>query len=145
MTHKTRKAIDQQQKAFAADGGFDWRSIKTFDDACRAKGTTEEEFNRKWKDILPVDTFNYEKIKLIIGVINAEWKPDWTNTSEYKWYPWFTARPGGFGFSDSDYAYWYAGTHCGSRLCLQSEEKADYVGKQFEDIYNEFLTIKEEQ
>ena len=116
--------------------------IKTFDDACREAGTTEEEFNKRWKKILPNDTFNYEKLKLIISVINEKWLPDWDNTSERKWYPWFEARPGGFGFSASGCALWIASTDCGSPLCLQTEEKANYVGKQFEDIYNEFLTIK---
>lgn len=139
MTHKTRKAIDQQQKAFAADGGFDWRSIKTFEDACREAGVSPESLFTK-KDT--IDERAYKKLKLIISVINEGWKPDWTNTSEYKWYPWFTVRPGGFGFSFSIYVYWDTAACCGSRLCLSTEEKADYVGKQFEDIYNEFLTIK---
>lgn len=116
--------------------------IKTFNDACREAGTTEEEFNKRWKKILPNDTFNYEKLKLIISVINEKWIPDWANQSQRKWYPWFEARPGGFGFSLSYFDGWYTGTSCGSRLCLQTEEKAEYVGRQFEDIYNEFLTIK---
>lgn len=116
--------------------------IKTFDDACREAGTTEEEFNKRWKKILPNDTFNYEKLKLIISVINEKWLPDWANHNQRKWYPWFTARPGGFGFSFSLCDLWLTFTVCGSRLCLQTEEKADYVGRKFEDIYNEFLTIK---
>lgn len=118
---------------------FDFRTIKTFEDACRKAGVSPKSLFTK-KDT--IDEMAYKKLKLIIAVINEGWKPDWKNTSEYKWHPWFSVRPGGFGFSDSFCDYWCTDAHCGSRLCLQTEEKADFVGKQFEDIYNEFLTIK---
>ncbi len=113
--------------------------VKTFEDACREANVSPESlFNEN--DTL--DERAYKKLKLIIRVINEGWKPNWGNGAERKWYPWFEARPGGFGFSHSHCDYWHTITDCGSRLCLQTEEKSNYVGKQFEDIYNEFLTIK---
>jgi len=118
---------------------FDFKSIKSFEDACREANVSPE---RLFNENDTMDERAYKKLKLIIRVINEGWKPNWDNTSERKWYPWFIARPGGFGFSYSYDDNWLASTDCGSRLCLQTEEKADYVGKQFEDIYNEFLTIK---
>jgi len=115
--------------------------VKTFEDACREANVSPESlFNEN--DTL--DERAYKKLKLIIRVINDGWNPNWGNGAERKWYPWFyvaadAARPGGFGFSDSGCVSWHTHTICGSRLCLQTKEKANYVGKQFEDIYNEFL------
>lgn len=113
--------------------------IKTFEDACNEMGINPDELTSSFDTR---DERAYKKLKVIIKVINEGWEPDWSNSSEAKWYPWFAARPSGFGFSSSDYGGWFTFTYCGSRLCLSSKEKAEYVGKQFVDIYNEFLTIK---
>jgi len=112
--------------------------VKTFEDACKEIGVKPESLFTE-KDTL--DEKAYKKLKIIIQVINEGWEPNWEDTNEIKWYPWFKARPSGFGFSLSLCDRWCTFTHCGSRLCLSSKEKAEYVGKQFEDIYNDFLTI----
>jgi hypothetical protein len=112
--------------------------IKTFEDACN-------ELNMNpYIQFFASDSSDevaYKKLKIIIQAINEGWKPNWNDSNERKWYPYFTARPSGFGFSNSTYDYWHTGTHCGSRLCIETKEKAEYIGKQFEDIYNEFLTL----
>jgi hypothetical protein len=121
---------------------FDYKTIKSFDDACRACGTTEEEFNAKFKNLgLDSDTISYEKLKIITKAINNGWTPDWNNTRQYKWWPWFRLSSG-FGFDGSGCDYGYAGTSVGSRLCFESEAKSDYAAEQFIDIYEEYITIK---
>lgn len=63
----------------------DFTEIKTFDEACKACGTSEEEFYLEWSDrLLPSDTFAYEQLKLITKAINQGWTPDWNNTSQRK-------------------------------------------------------------
>ena len=120
----------------------DFDEIKTFADACEECGTTEEKFNERFYNLeLDADTINYEKLKIVIGAINQGWVPDWDNTSQYKWCPYFKLSSG-FGFSGSDYDYASANTTVGSRLCFESEEKSNYAAKQFIDIYEQFLTIK---
>jgi len=117
-----------------------YESIKTFDDACRAIGTTELEFNEKFSILgLDIDTLNYEKIKVVAKAINNCWVPDWSNRDQYKYYPWFEVLSSGFGFSDSYYGCTFASTGVGSRLCFESSEKAKYAGTQFIDLYKQFL------
>jgi hypothetical protein len=119
---------------------FDFRTIKTFNDACKAFGTSEKEFNKKFDALgLDPDTINYEKLKLVIKAVNNGWKPNWQDCNQPKFYPWFEVLSSGFGFDSSSYNCTFAFTGCGSRLCFQSREKSDYTAKQFIELYNGFL------
>ena len=123
--------------------GTDFRNLKTFDDCCRACGTTEEEFEKKWADI-PVDfqTLAFEKLKIINQAINQEWLPDIFNTSQHKWFPWFNVSSSGLGFNASSYFCDNADATVGFRLCFESKEKSDYAGKNFTRYFQEFITGK---
>lgn len=117
----------------------DFTSIKTFNDACIALGASEEEFNRGFEKIkLSSDTINYEKLKIIVKAINQGWTPDWNDTNQAKWFPYFKVSSG-FAFSVWHYNYTTSLTSVGSRLCFESEEKSNYAAKQFTDIYKHFL------
>ena len=140
------QASESQKKTLTDVFGKDFfqssfRDIETFDDACRARGTTEKEFNEKFEKFgLDPDTLNYEKLKIVAKAMNAGWTPDWTNKKQYKYFPYFNVSSG-FGFSVSYYYCAFAHPCCGSRLCFETEEKSDYAGKQFKELYKEFLTI----
>ena len=114
------------------------KKIKTFGDACVACGTTEKEFNNKFANLgLPKDTIAYEKIKVIVKALNGEWVPNWKDSNEYKYYPYFRMSPFGFGAVGCD--RWGTVSLAGSRLCFKNRELAEYAGKQFEDIYKNFI------
>jgi hypothetical protein len=113
--------------------------IKTFEDAC-----AELDINPQavyFGNDTP-DEIAYKKLKIVIKAINQGWTPDWNNSNQYKYYPYFEVLSSGFGFSTTGYDYDYSGTIAtvGSRLCFESSEKAKYAGKQFLQLYNEFLT-----
>lgn len=119
-----------------------YTDIKTFADACEECGTTEEEFNELFGHIgLSEDTIAYEKMKIVAKAINQGWTPDWDNTNQRKYWPYFKLSSG-FGFSFSDFGYGLTNSAVGSRLCFETEEKCTYAAKQFIDIYEQFLTIK---
>jgi hypothetical protein len=136
MTTKAKKIKESSPE-------FDYTTIKTFEDACKKVNTDPaklpdvsgilEEFA---KPIIAA-----YKLLIIYKAINNEWKPDWSNWDQYKYYPWFEVLSSGFGFSCSSYYYDDAGTTVGSRLCFESEEKAKYAGNQFLQLYKDFLTI----
>ena len=115
-----------------------FNKIKTFEDACKESGITEDQV---FSTTDTPDEKAYKKLKQIIKVINEGWVPDWNNSNQRKWYPWFYLSSG-FGFSYSFYSCDYTDSSVGSRLCFETEEKCDYVAKQFIEIYEEFLTIK---
>lgn len=114
----------------------DWRDIKSFQDARKALGIDVIDV---YSDADTPDEVSYKKLKIIVRAINQGWEPDWDNTSQKKWWPWFKLSSG-FGFGGSHYYYGGSYTAVGSRLCFESEEKSDYAAQQFTDIYKQFLT-----
>jgi hypothetical protein len=112
--------------------------IKTFDDACEELGLTQEDLLNIKNTDTP-DEVAYKKLKIVIKAINQGWIPDWNNSNQRKWWPYFSLSSG-FGFSDAYYSYDFANSTVGSRLCFESEEKATYTANQFLDLYKEFLT-----
>jgi hypothetical protein len=85
------------------------------------------------------------KLMIIAKALNEGWAPDWKNTDERKWFPYFDMdhdSTSGFGFSLSFYVSWYSNTDCGSRLCFKSEELSDYAGSTFTELYKDLLTLE---
>lgn len=69
--------------------------------------------------------------------------PDYDNTNQYKWFPWFQKRgTAGFVCAYTSNAASSANAHIGSRLCLKSEERAMQFGEQFIDLWNDFLLYR---
>lgn len=115
--------------------------VKTFEDACAIIGVDPGDYaisTSATKDDCSINA--YAKLIIIARALNEGWQPDWSNSSQYKYVPYFTHK-GGFGLSYDDCGLWRALTHVGSRLCFKSGELAEYAGKQFVDIYNTFLSL----
>ena len=116
--------------------------VKTFEDACQVLGIDAIKFEITGMDSDVGSIAAYMKLIVIARALNEGWKPNWANSNEYKYVPWF--KENGFGLSFVYCAYWFSITFVGSRLCFKSRELAEYAGKQFESIYQEYLTIKPE-
>jgi hypothetical protein len=119
------------------------KKIKTFEDACEALNLNPAAL----PDVSMLPEENQKsvialyKLSIIIKALNEGWYPDWKNTSKPKWYPYFEANASGFGFSLTYYGRWTtaAAADCGSRLCLKSDELAEYAGTEFIELYNDLL------
>lgn len=113
--------------------------IKTFDDVLDEVGLDRQKFENSCLGLTP-DEVAYRKVKLIVQAFNEGWEPDWSDSNQTKYYPWFN-MPGssGSGFSFGGYDNWDTASLVGSRLCFKSRALCIYAAKQFEDIYNEFF------
>ena len=116
-----------------------YTEIKTFDDACKAVGTTEVDFNAAI-DALP-ETIReihrkYGKVDIIAQAINEGWKPDWKDLEERKYQPVFDMEDNAsLVYVNSRYGY----SNVGSRLCFQTREKAEYAVNQFTTEFQNYL------
>lgn len=81
-------------------------------------------------------------LDVITEVHREGWDPNKNYGNEYRYEPRFIKNSSGSGFSHSTYAYWYTCTSVGSRLCLQTPERAIYVGNEYIETYNQWLTNK---
>lgn len=115
--------------------------IKTFEDACRELGIEKIELGITGMDKDQASIAAYAQLIIIARALNEGWEPDWSDSSQYKYYPWFEHKSG-FGLSFYDFDCWTTTTNVGSRLCFKSKELALYAGRQFEYLYNQFLSIK---
>lgn len=75
----------------------------------------------------------YKVIKDIETYFNEDWKPNWKNTSEYKYYPYFSIGSGGELVCNS-YSYDYSCFN-GVVAFYKTSEIATFVGKNFTKEY----------
>ena len=117
--------------------------VKTYEDACAVLGIDPNASLPYLTDADGDIAFLNATAKLVIIVraLNEGWTPDWSNSSQYKHYPWFRANPAGSGFSFRVCVFDCTLSNVGSRLVFKSEELAKYAGTQFLDIYNQFLSL----
>ena len=110
--------------------------VKSFADVLEIKKIRPEYFQQLIAG-MPADTQAYEKLKLVVDVLNEGWKADWTDEDEYKYFPVYDQRKGFSFFRVINY-FWVCGA--GSRLCYVSRDIAEYAGKQFLHLYKTLLT-----
>lgn len=71
--------------------------------------------------------------------------PDFSDWSQYKWYPWFKydKDAAGFVFAATGYTPSHAHATFGSRLCFKSSTRAAQFGKQFTHLYNKAFLLNQ--
>ena len=143
--------------------------VKTFEDAMMILGE-EHPLVKEWHlgENLSPDLEAYLQLRVIIAALNEGWEPQFTK-DEKRYYPWFwlytkeeidemsaddrtelnmkstdgyQTEYAGFAFAYSYHAPSASRTSVGSRLCLKSDTLAKYCGKQFTDIWADFLMIR---
>lgn len=113
---------------------YDWRSIKSIEDAYNVLHEV-----RNIPENATKDEIAYIDLKVVNRAINQRWTPNWEDTDQRKWFPWFKGLSSGFDFSGTVYRYDYTFTYVSSRLCFETEAKAKFAGKTFINLYEDFL------
>ena len=119
----------------------------------------DEEVAKPNKDIIA-----YMKLRIIVAALNEGWKPQFI-PGEYRWFPYFIlytkdeidkmdeetkarvvcrSSSGADAYGGVSCAYSYGDSAVvvagiGSRLAFKTEELAEYAGKQFAEIYADFM------
>lgn len=136
MTTKTKK----QTKSTSI---FDYKTIKSFEDACAKLELDPAQLPEIPLVELSKPLIAAFKLMIIFMAINNGWKPDWSNSYQWKYYAWFSVLPSGLGFSYSTYGCTRTAMSVGSRLCTDTSEKAQYIADQFKEIYKDYLLYTE--
>ena len=144
--------------------------IKTFEDAINELGEGHKfvvDYTSLKGSTLSNDVIAYLKLRIISAALNEGWEPQFTE-DEYRYFPWFCLytnreieqmpedrRKGlcllgdyacsgthcGLGCSRSVIDSSLSGTSCVARLTLKTRELAIYSGKQFIDIWKDFVVL----
>jgi hypothetical protein len=73
--------------------------------------------------------------------LNEDWKADWLNSNEYKYYIWFKKNPNGSGLVFGNVVGWDSDTSASSRLCFKNAELAEYAAEQFKELYENYFAM----
>lgn len=121
-------------------------------------------------EVFGYDMVSYLKLRIIAAALNEGWEPQFTE-DEYRWYPWFTlwteeelkdkteewkkehslwlfgggSNYGsycGLAYSYSSSAGSYSNASVSARLAVKSKELAVYFGKQFIEIWADYVLIR---
>ena len=145
--------------------------VKTFKDACNELGIEHDKWVQDKKDLgLEADVIAYLKLRIIAAALNEGWKPQFT-TDEYRYFPWFylytqseidemseeeksrvvyrsnsnASANGGGAYAHTNYDSSNTYTSIGSRLAFKTRELAEYAGRQFVEIWADYVFKPEEE
>lgn len=123
--------------------------INSFEDACKVTGDDPKAL--PIVKHLPVarrkPVIALFKLEIITAALNGQWRADYTNYDEWKYFPYFkvkadSKRTSGFGLSFDVNDYWFTYTHVGVRLCFKTSDLARYAGHKFLDLYEDAYLFK---
>lgn len=148
------------------------KRIKTFEDACREIGIDAEAWNRDKISLgLEPDVLAFLKLRIIVKALNEGWEPQFTE-DECRYYPWFilytreeynkldeeeksrvvyrssnssAGALGGVSCASASYDSSVTNAGIGVRLAFKTSELAAYCGRQFLDIWADFVFLPEEK
>lgn len=145
----------------------DYKSIRSYADACKALGEKVDEEKLSEAGV-PKHIIAQMKLELICkalwgGEVKVYPDPNGNRTYYYPWFALYTkyevermdsekrgvllsaiTNPGahvGWGFANANIRSSCSLAHSGFRLCLDTEEKAEYFGKQFLELWAEAIAF----
>jgi len=130
--------------------------VKSYADACKVLGIEPMDEDGMKAQGFRKDEIARRKLETITEALNEGWKPNWADTDEYKYYPWFyievdkeQAEDGNTYGANAGLSFSYASdsaantdTYFGSRLCFHDRDTARYAGRTFTDLYAQILIEK---
>lgn len=113
--------------------------IKNYSDVC--KELKLKELTTKDFDFLPKDqqekALAFHQIKNIETLFNGDWKKDWNNRNQVKYYPYFENKvTGGWVFLSSSEYYYYS---LGQVAFYKDKITSDFCGRTFIEIYKKLF------
>lgn len=113
-----------------------WKQITSFEKACEVTGddANSEIYTRGTKAQIAL-----EKLAVIVKAINGGWTPDFTNSNQYKYFPYFDFSSSSGGFVPYGYHHCCLVSFLPLRLLFESIEKCEWTAKQHIDLYKDYI------
>lgn len=145
LAEKLGVEVTTLQAVTAAEPKDITKRVKSYADACAVLGI--EPMN---EEVLVKLGFTGEeiarrKVGTIAEALNEGWVPNWNDTDEYKYYPWFYIDPNtngasaGLSYASTSDTFTHSAASFGSRLCYKTSALARYAGETFTELYTQFL------
>ena len=114
--------------------------VKIYEDACNELNEIPIDETACLKMGLTRSDIAYIKLTTIVKALNEGWVAK-VYDNENRWYPWFVhnGSPAAFAFFSSRCVFSFTNAGSGSRLALKDEKLSDYIGRQFLDLWRDFI------
>lgn len=109
--------------------------IETVEDACNELGETDEQvkiLRLLEQNNIPEKEIAVQQWKVIVKALNKGWVPDFNNTDQRKYYPWFNLQGGVSLYSVS---YVSQSSFVPPYFLFKDEETVRYAISQFSSVY----------
>lgn len=115
--------------------------IKTYEDTCEYLGINPKDLPNVGccQDEDQRSIIAYHKLIIIARALNECWRPDWKDSRQCKYVPYFNETPSSFVCGGTYCWYSNANAGSGSRLCYKTRALAEYAGRQFIDLYKDLI------
>lgn len=116
-------------------------NVKSYEDACRVLGVEPMDEQAMTAAGFRADEIARRKLETVTAALNDGWKPDWNDTDQYKYVPWFWIKPrpgqtsAGLACASTHDAPSSTSASFGSRLCFKNAAVARYAANQFTELY----------
>ena len=115
--------------------------VKTYADACAVLGEEPIDEEELTENGFTKDEIAYRKLKTIAKALNEGWVADFSDSTTYKYWPWFVydGALAGLSCANANVTPSLTSADVGSRLCFKTRKLAAYAGTQFIELYNDYL------
>lgn len=107
-------------------------SKNNLDKIFKFNNTTEKDFNKKWEGFEDHEKYGALE-KMIVNYYNKGEKPNWKDSNQYKYYPWFIMDEDTFRYDYYD--GWYTDSNSSSRLAYLRKEDMLEAVELYIDVY----------
>ena len=99
-----------------------------------------KELNINISDLLLVEQkekslIAFVSLQIIMKALNEDWKPNWNDLNELKYWNYFNINNGTFSYDSTDYDNGFMDVP--SALFFKSRELAEYAAKKFIELYKQ--------
>ncbi len=107
-------------------------SKNSLDKIFKFNNTTEKDFNKKWENFEDHEKYGALE-KMIVNYYNKGEKPNWENSNQYKYYPWFVMCEDNLRYCH--FVTWSTNSDSSSRLAYLRKEDMLEAVELYIDIY----------
>jgi hypothetical protein len=120
---------------------MNYKNLLTWNDVLAKNNETQEQFDKRTEHDTDPQKGDKQVESLTKAINRPDWKPDYSNPNQRKWFPVFvwSEKKAGFVFCCATYACTTSHAGLGPRLCFETEEQAIHAGTEFIEIYNRAL------
>ncbi len=134
----TIKLTQEQLDEIRRQSEVSYKSIDSYEDACKILSVRAQ----RYEQFSFVQDWYYHQWRTIVEAVNylenggKRWAPNWNNSLEYKYTPYYDRSGGVVGVF-----CWCYGRYCPAGVYFKTEKSAKFITNKFSELFKNFLGV----